>query len=82
MGLQSVKLKSWHAYSEKKGTLKEDERLAERFPWRVIGVARLLRHGVRRSMMFQKQTICMKMKETFWIIIITRFYLNEVTPQQ
>ena len=40
MGLQSVKLKSWHAYSEKKGTLKEDERLAERFPWRVIGVAR------------------------------------------
>ena len=52
MGLQSVKLKSWHAYSEKKGTLKEDERLAERFPWRVIGVARLLRRGVSRSMMF------------------------------
>ena len=56
MGLQSVKLKSWHAY-RKKGTLKEDERLAERFPWRVKGVARLFRHGVSRSMMFQKPVV-------------------------
>ena len=63
MGLQSVKLKSWHAYSEKKGTLKEDERLAERFPWRVIGVARLFGHDVSRSMMFQKLMICMKIKD-------------------
>ena len=60
MGLQSVKLKSWHAYSEKKGTLKEDERLAERFPWRVIGVARLLRCGVSRSMMFKNKQFVWK----------------------
>ena len=69
MGLQSVKLKSWHAYSEKKGTLKEDERLAERFPWRVKGVTRLLRHGVSRSTMFQKQTICMKIEEKLNVFI-------------
>ena len=79
MGLQSVKLKSWHAY-RKKGTLKEDERLAERFPWRVIGVARFLRRGVSRSMMFQKLTFCMKIKET--LCLYRRFYLNEVTPKQ
>ena len=60
MGLQSVKLKSWHAYSEKKGTLKEDERLAERFPWRVIGVARLLRRGVSRSFMFKNKQFVWK----------------------